>query len=49
MELILIPVAIVFIAMFIHAVNDVSKIKKELELVKKQNADIIELLKSHKK
>ncbi|MBS8263771.1 hypothetical protein DYI25_04850 [Mesobacillus boroniphilus] len=27
MELLIIPVAIVFIAMFIHAVNDVSKVR----------------------
>ncbi|WP_158651516.1 hypothetical protein [Mesobacillus jeotgali] len=49
MELIFIPIAIVFIAMFIHAVNDVSKVRKELELVKKQNEKIIELLNSNKK
>lgn len=46
MELLLIVVAIVFISMFLHAVNDVSKVRKELEHVKKQNAEIIELLKS---
>jgi hypothetical protein len=49
MELIFIPIAIVFVAMFIHAVNDVSKVRKELELVKKQNEEIIELLKTRKK
>lgn len=49
MELLIIPVAIVFIAMFIHAVNDVSKVRKELDLVKKQNDEIIELLKTQKK
>ena len=49
MELLIIPIAIVFVAMFIHAVNDVSKVRKELDLVKKQNAEIIELLKSQKK
>lgn len=49
MELLLIPAAIVFLAMFLHAVNDISKVRKELELVKKQNGEIIELLKSKKK
>ncbi|ESU33373.1 hypothetical protein G3A_06740 [Bacillus sp. 17376] len=49
MELLIIPVAIVFIAMFIHAVNDVSKVRKELEFVKKQNEQILELLKTQKK
>lgn len=49
MELLIIPVAIVFIAMFIHAVNDVSKVRKELEHVKKQNEEIIKLLKTQKK
>lgn len=48
MELLLIPAAIVFIAMFIHAVNDISKVKEELELVKKQNEEILELLSTQK-
>lgn len=48
MELLLIPTAIVFIAMFIHAVNDISKVRKELELVKKQNEEILELLSNQK-
>ncbi|WLR57421.1 hypothetical protein LC048_11525 [Mesobacillus subterraneus] len=49
MELLIIPIAIVFISMFINAVNDVSKVRKELELVKQQNIEIIELLKSNTK
>jgi len=34
--------------MFIHAVNDISKVRKELELVKKQNEEILELLSTQK-
>ena len=48
MELLLIPAAIVFTAMFIHSVNDISKVRKELELVKKQNEEILELLSNQK-
>ncbi|MBT2682709.1 hypothetical protein [Bacillus sp. ISL-37] len=47
MELLIIPIAIAFFAKFIHTVNAVSKVRKELELVKKQNEEIIVLFNSH--